>query len=220
MTLSFLSADGNNQVTTWIFVGLLVLLIVALLVIPMFTNKKRAKQTNELHNSLRPGDVVKTVGGIIGTIIEIRQVSPTEKEMLIETGEGDNKMTMLLDIQALYQVMSRAAQPAAPAADEKPVEPAEAASPVADTESEPKVEAEQAAADTKIVADEQSVPAENVADTAVEEKPVDDAADAKSEASATETDGSKKASKTSNAPKSATHAKKKPVNSTDKSTKK
>lgn len=95
--------------TTIIFIVLLVVLVIALLVVPMFTNKKRAKQTDELHRSLQPGDLIKTVGGIIGTIKEIRQISPTDREMIIETGEGDNKTTMTFDIQALYQVMSRSA---------------------------------------------------------------------------------------------------------------
>lgn len=93
--------------TTIIFIVLLALLIIALLVVPMFTNKKRARQTDELHRSLKPGDLIKTVGGIIGTIVEIRQISPVDKEMVIETGVEGNKTTMVFDIQALYQVMSR-----------------------------------------------------------------------------------------------------------------
>lgn len=93
--------------TTIVFIVLLALLIVALLVVPMFTNKKRAKQTDELHRSLQPGDLIKTIGGVVGTIVEIRQISPVDKEMVIETGIGDRKTTMVFDIQALYQVMSR-----------------------------------------------------------------------------------------------------------------
>lgn len=108
----FLSAEGSNSTMTWVFVALLVVLVILLLVVPMFTNKKRAKQTIDLHNSLQPGDVVKTVGGIIGTIKEIRQVSPTDREMVLETGDGDNKTTMTFDIQALYQILSRVNAPA------------------------------------------------------------------------------------------------------------
>ena len=93
--------------TTIIFIVLLALLIVALLVVPMFTNKKRAKQTDELHRSLKPGDMIKTIGGIVGTIVEIRQISPVDKEMVIETGVEGSKTTMVLDIQALYMVISR-----------------------------------------------------------------------------------------------------------------
>ena len=100
----FLCAEegGMPPWVNWVFVGVLVVLVAALLIVPMFTNKKRAKQESERYNSLRPGDVIKTVGGIIGTVIEIRQVSPTEKELVIETGVGDNKTTMVFDIQALY----------------------------------------------------------------------------------------------------------------------
>ncbi len=124
---SFLSASGgSNGAMTWIFVGLLVVLVIVLLVVPMFTNKKRAKQTSELHNSLKPGDVIKTVGGIIGTIKEIRKISPVDTEMVIETGDGDNKTTMTFDIQALYMILSRSNNVSAPAAtDDIFDEPAE-----------------------------------------------------------------------------------------------
>lgn len=76
-------------------------------VVPAFTNKRRAKETGELHRSLKSGDVIKTIGGVVGTIVEIRKVSPVDTEMVIETGVGDKKSTMVFDIQALYQVMSR-----------------------------------------------------------------------------------------------------------------
>lgn len=194
----FLSAESNA--TTWIFVALLVVLVVVLLVVPMFTNKKRAKQTSELHNSLRPGDVIKTVGGIIGTIKEVRQVSPVDKEMVIETGDGDNKTTMVFDVQALYQIMSRAAVSSSDVfendkTDEQPVaetlveEPA-AQEPVAEkkqTEApvEPKPEAEEAA----VVA----APVEEPAAETVPEQ----------EATVEKTPAAK--------PKAATPAKKKPV---------
>lgn len=92
----------------YLFIALLALLVIALLVVPLFTNKKRAKETEKLHRSLMPGDVVKTVGGVIGTIKEIRYVSSTDQEMIIETGDGDNTSTMTFDIQALYMVLNRA----------------------------------------------------------------------------------------------------------------
>lgn len=107
--------------TTIIFIVLLALLIIALLVVPMFTNKKRARQTDELHRSLKPGDLIKTVGGVVGTIVEIRQISPVDKEMVIETGLEGSKTTMVFDIQALYQVMSRSST-IVPAGDEQGAE--------------------------------------------------------------------------------------------------
>ncbi|MCM1367383.1 MAG: preprotein translocase subunit YajC [Roseburia sp.] len=179
----FLSAESNA--TTYIFVALLVVLVVVLLVVPMFTNKKRAKQTSELHNSLRPGDVIKTVGGIIGTIKEVRQVSPVDKEMVIETGEGDNKTTMVFDIQAFYQVMSRAAgsssqvfenedTSAQPTAEAASVEPVAEEEPVAEKEQpqaavEPTPEAEEAAV---AVSQEPAAEVAPVQEEAVEPTPV------------------------------------------------
>ncbi|MCH5165264.1 MAG: preprotein translocase subunit YajC [Clostridiales bacterium] len=130
--------------TTIVFIVLLVLLIVALLVVPMFTNKKRARQTEELHRSLQPGDLIKTVGGIIGTIKEIRQVSPVDREMVIETGDGDNKTTMVFDIQALYQVMSRNSTvvSAADNANENEAESTESVAPVVEEKAPENVENE------------------------------------------------------------------------------
>ena len=90
------------------------------------TNKRRNKAINELHSSLRPGDVIKTVGGIVGKIVEVKEVSPVDKEMVVETGVGDSKCTMVFDVQAVYQVLSKVDAPVAPAtpeiAESKPVE--------------------------------------------------------------------------------------------------
>ncbi len=212
----FLSAESNT--TTWIFVALLVVLVVVLLVVPMFTNKKRAKQTTELHNSLRPGDVIKTVGGIIGTIKEVREVSPSDKEMVIETGDGDNKTTMVFDIQALYQIVSRAAEPIAPVAEP-------AAAPASDVENtdvattepeqkpdetlvaEEKTEAVAAEPAAETVAAEEEVKPEPVAEPAVAE--TEQAAVAETEA---KVEPAPKKPRTTSAAKTSA-PKKKPINS-------
>lgn len=212
----FLSAESNT--TTWIFVALLVVLVVVLLVVPMFTNKKRAKQTTELHNSLRPGDVIKTVGGIIGTIKEVREVSPSDKEMVIETGDGDNKTTMVFDIQALYQIVSRAAEPIAPVAEP-------AAAPASDVENTDVATTEpEQKPDETLVAEEktEAVAAEPAAETVdaeeeVKTEPVAEPAVAETEqAAVAETEAKvepapKKPRTTSAAKTSA--PKKKPINS-------
>lgn len=191
----FLSAEGNNA-TTWIFVGLLVVLVVMLLVVPMFTNKKRAKQTNDLHNSLQPGDVVKTVGGIIGTVKEIRQISPIDKEMVIETGVGDNKTTMVFDIQALYMVMSRANSSSNTifenVEDNKPAE--EAVKPIEEKHDEPAPVEEKA--EEKAAEEKELVSEEKHEEPAAEQAA---SADAKTETEATATPAKKPST---NAPKS------------------
>ena len=103
---------GKVEPQTIIMIVLLVVMVGVLIVLPMFTNKRRNKAINDLHSSLRPGDVIKTVGGIVGTIKEIKDISPVDKEMVVETGVGDNKCTMVFDIQAVYQVLSKVDAPA------------------------------------------------------------------------------------------------------------
>ena len=124
--LNLLAIEGQ----TVIMLVLLAVMVVVLIVLPMFTNKRRNKAITALHSTLRPGDVVKTVGGIVGTITEILEISPVDKEMVVETGVGDRKSTMVFDVQAVYQVLSKVDAPVEPAPfEEKPEEAAEVANP-------------------------------------------------------------------------------------------
>ncbi|MCH5157680.1 MAG: preprotein translocase subunit YajC [Clostridiales bacterium] len=188
LPISLLAAEeGGNQPsgTIWIFVALLVVLVVVLLVVPMFTNKKRAKEANELHNSLKPGDLIKTVGGVIGTIVEIRQVSPADKEMVIETGVGDNKTTMVFDIQALYQVLSHVESPEA-------AEPAEEnAEEVSDTLAAPENEPEPIA-DTVETPVEAAAPAVEETAAVAEDAPASEPVETEPEAAAPKAKSTKK----------------------------
>jgi preprotein translocase subunit YajC len=42
---------------------------------------KRKKEAEEMRNSVRNGDVVVTIGGIVGTVVDVK-----EKKVVIETG--------------------------------------------------------------------------------------------------------------------------------------
>ena len=203
MKINMLSEGGGWE--TWVFVGVLALLVIALLVVPMFTNKKRAKQTAELHNSLKPGDVIKTVGGMIGTIKEIRQISAVDKEMVIETGEGENKCTMTFDIQALYQILSRSNAPA-PVADETEADL------VAESEVKPEVSAEP----EKPAIEKEEIKAEEPVQT---EKPAEVSAETETVAT-DEAPAPAEAAVKAEPVKAATPAKKKPVKSANAKAKK
>lgn len=96
-----------------ILIVLLGLMVVVLIVLPMFTNKKRAKAVNDLHSSVKQGDIIKTVGGVIGKVISVNEISPVDKEMVIETGIEGKKTTMVFDIQAVYQIVSKVSAPTA-----------------------------------------------------------------------------------------------------------
>ena len=92
-----------------ILIVVVVLLVVALIVLPMFTNKKRQKAIQELHNSISVGDTVKTVGGIVGKIVAINEINAVDKEFVLETGLDGSKSTMVFDFNAIYQVVSKSA---------------------------------------------------------------------------------------------------------------
>ena len=90
-----------------ILIVVVVLLVVALIVLPMFTNKKRQKAIQELHNSISVGDTVKTVGGIVGKIVAINEINAVDKEFVLETGLDGSKSTMVFDFNAIYQGVSK-----------------------------------------------------------------------------------------------------------------
>ncbi len=101
----FYSALESTQI---IMIVLVVALVLVLVIMPIFTNKKRQNSVNQLHSSLKPGDKIMTIGGIIGTVLAVNQTSPVDKEIVIETGVGEKMTTMVLDIKALYQVLPAA----------------------------------------------------------------------------------------------------------------
>ncbi len=115
------------QPTQIIMIVVVILLVVALIVLPMFTNKKRQKAIQELHNSIAVGDTVKTVGGIVGKIVAINDINAVDKEFVLETGLEDSKTTMVFDFNAIYQVMSKGSKPAEAVKPEKTEDVAEAA---------------------------------------------------------------------------------------------
>ena len=58
---------------SWVFLGVIVAAIIALLVWSFISNKKRRKNIEETINAIKPGNKVKTVGGIIGEVIEVNE---------------------------------------------------------------------------------------------------------------------------------------------------
>ena len=165
---NFLAAAITGD--TIFMIVLVVVVLLFLIVFPMFTNKRRQKQVEKLQEGVVVGAEIKTVGGIVGTIIAIREKSPVDKEIVIETGIGDNKSTMVLDMQAVYQVLTPVVKPAPaveePSAAEEKAEEKEAAETTAENASE---SVDLFAPVSAAPAEEQSV-ADTAAEVASEEK--------------------------------------------------
>ena len=101
--------------------GIWILLGVLILAFFFFSGSRRKKQAQESQNmldSIRPGVYVMTQGGVIGKVVEVITLSPTEKHVVLETGGEENKSCIKYDIRAIGMVL-RPDQlvPRAPAAE-------------------------------------------------------------------------------------------------------
>ena len=68
---------------------MLVVLIAVFYFMLIRPENKRKKKAQEMRDSLKKGDTITTIGGIVGKIISVK-----EDEIVIETGADRTKLTM------------------------------------------------------------------------------------------------------------------------------
>ena len=125
MIYSLLEGEGTTSVESgygkWIMLAILAVLIVVVVVMYVLGNKKRKKQeqdAKDLINAVKPGNKVKTIGGICGIVVE---VDDEENTFVLETGtELSGKSYIKFDRQAIYQTDAVVEKPEANAAAEEP----------------------------------------------------------------------------------------------------
>lgn len=123
MFRSLLEVNGN-QIGTFVVLGVLV---VAIIVMFVFSGRRRKKQEEEAktqRDAVRPGNKVKTIGGICGIVVEVDQ---EENTFVLETGsENAGKSFIKFDKLAIWQTDAVADSSAKteekPEADNKPEE--------------------------------------------------------------------------------------------------
>ena len=137
----------------YIILGVLLVGIVVMFVFSSRRRKKQEQDAQDLINSVKPGNKVKTIGGICGIVVE---VDNEENAFVLETGtEQSGKCFIKFDRQAIYQTDAVASKK-----EEKSVETQEEVSAeITETaESVKAVEATEAAGtETEAVAEEKSV---------------------------------------------------------------
>lgn len=119
-----------------VIMGVLVLAIIGLFVWQTISGKKKQKQAQEMVNTLKIGDRVKTIGGICGFVA---QINDAENTFVLETGLEGNKSFIKFDKGAIYQTApaqgNAVAAPAEEVKAEEKAAPAEkAAEPAPATE--------------------------------------------------------------------------------------
>ena len=113
--------DGGGAATptwtTYVILGVLALAIIGLFVWSTISNKKKQKEAQSMIERLKPGDKIKTIGGVCGYLVSI---DDAENTFILETGDDTHKCYMKFDKAAIYQTGSSAAPETAPApAEEK-----------------------------------------------------------------------------------------------------
>ena len=99
--LNFIAEETANKGNSWLMWVIVGVMLIVMLVLPMFTNKKKQKEINDMFDSLKVGDEIMTIGGVMGTVVELKTHESGEKLMVIATGEGENKTLMTYTVQAL-----------------------------------------------------------------------------------------------------------------------
>lgn len=85
------AADTNNNgSSSWFSIVLLVVMVAVFYFLIIRPQKKQEKQVAEMRDSLAVGDEIVTIGGIIGTVLIIK-----DDKIMIETGNDKTKLTVL-----------------------------------------------------------------------------------------------------------------------------
>ena len=94
------AGTGGNPWSTWLMVGILVVILVVFMIYNRRSQQKRQEEAQNTINAIKPGNKVKTIGGICGVIVEVCD----DNTFVLETGtEKSGKSYMKFDKQAVYQ---------------------------------------------------------------------------------------------------------------------
>ena len=75
------SAAGGGSVTMLPSILMIVIMIAVMYFLLIRPEKKKKKAADEMRNSLKVGDVITTIGGVVGTICAVK-----EQTVVMETG--------------------------------------------------------------------------------------------------------------------------------------
>ena len=82
--------EGENANSSWISIGMIVLLFVFLYLFMIRPQKKQERRDAEMRDALQVGDEVTTIGGIIGKVVSIKG-----ETFVLETTKDKTKIRFL-----------------------------------------------------------------------------------------------------------------------------
>ena len=146
------SGSGLPPYLMWILVGVIVVGFAVWMIISSKKRKKQEQEAKDLIDAVKPGNKVKTIGGVCGIVVE---VNSEENTFVLETGsETSGKSYIKFDKQAIYNT-DAVVEKEAPAKVSEEVTPAEET--VSETKSEETVETTQTAEPSEKVVEDNPV---------------------------------------------------------------
>lgn len=143
-TSSGAGAEPSSPWLSWVFLGVMVGAVVLLLFFNRRSQKKRMDETQAMLNAIKPGNKVKTIGGICGIVIEL---CPEDNTFVLETGtEVSGKSYLKFDMQAVYQtdaVVEKPVEAPVESATETTVETPAEETPVEESKTEENTEVQE-----------------------------------------------------------------------------
>ena len=103
--LFYLSDAGNTGFGSWITMGLLLVVMVAMFFFTSRSNKKQEREAQNMRDSLQVGDEITTIGGIIGKIVSIK-----EETLVLETSHDRTRIRILKTAVSRVDVKAEDAQ--------------------------------------------------------------------------------------------------------------
>lgn len=94
-------ANSGNDIWSWVIIGVMVVAIIVMFIVSNRKNKKKQEEAQALVDAVKPGNKVKTIGGICGIVVEI---DGQENTFVLETGsEETGKSYIKFMKEAIYQ---------------------------------------------------------------------------------------------------------------------
>ena len=105
MNALFFLTEATGGGGTWITMGILLVIMVAMFFFTSRSNKKQEKQAQDMRDSLTVGDEITTIGGIIGKIVSIK-----EETLVLETSRDHTRIRILKTAVSRVDVKAEDAQ--------------------------------------------------------------------------------------------------------------
>ena len=96
---------GGTGAGSWITMGLLIVIMIAMFFFTSRSNKKQEREAQNMRDSLAVGDEITTIGGIIGKIVSIK-----EETLVLETSHDRTRIRILKTAVSRVDVKAEDAQ--------------------------------------------------------------------------------------------------------------